>query len=80
MRANVATGEVTQISPQGLAISDFDVSRAGDLMAMVVTQFGRGGGVSQRLYLLALNQPGAQPVEVPPAGPQDRLSGPAFRR
>ncbi len=80
MRANVATGEVTQISPQGLAISDFDVSRSGDLMAMVVTQFGRGGGVSQRLYLLALDVAGAAPMEVPAAGPLDRLSGPAFRK
>lgn len=80
MRSNVATGEATPVSPQGLAISDFDVSKAGDLMALVVTQFGRGGNVSQKLYLLALNAPGAVPAEVPPAGSQDRLTSPAFRK
>jgi len=80
MRANVATGEGTQISPAGLAVSDFDVSRTGDLMAMVVTQVERGGRVSQRLYLLPLNVAGALPTEVPAAGPQDRLTSPAFRR
>jgi len=80
MRATVSTGEATPISPQGLAISDFDVSKAGDLMAIVVTQFGRGGNVSQKLYLLALNAAGAVPVEVPPASPRDRLTSPAFRK
>lgn len=80
MRANVGTGEATQISPTGLAVSDFDISRTGDLMAMVVTQFERGGRVSQKLYLLPLNAAGAVPIEVPAAGPQDRLTSPAFRR
>lgn len=80
MRANVATGEATQISPQGLAISDFDLSKAGDLMALVVTQFERGGNVSQKMYLLALNAAGAVPTEVLAAGSQDRLTSPAFRK
>ncbi len=80
MRANVATGEATQLSPQGLAISDFDVSWAGDLMALVVTQFERGGNVSQKVYLLPLNAAGAVPAQVPTAGSQDRLTSPAFRR
>ncbi|HLB37919.1 MAG TPA: hypothetical protein VJL31_15205 [Gemmatimonadales bacterium] len=80
MRANVSTGETTQISPQGLAISDFDVSRTGDLMAMVVTQFERGGNVSQKLYLMPLNTAGAVPTEVRPASSQDRLTSPAFRK
>ena len=80
MRATVSTGEATPISPQGLAISDFDVSKAADLMALVVTQFGRGGNVSQKLYLLPLNAAGAVPTEVPPAASQDRLTSPAFRK
>jgi len=80
MRADPATGQATQISPDGLAISDFDISGTGDLMAMVVTRFERGGNVSQRLYLLPLGQAAAQPVEVAQASPQDRLSGPAFRK
>jgi hypothetical protein len=80
MRANVTTGEATQISPQGLAISDFDISKSGDLMAMVVTQFERGGNVSQRLYLLPLNTAGAVPTEVRPTSSQDRLTSPAFRK
>jgi uncharacterized protein YjdB len=80
MRANVATGEATQISPVGLAVSDFDISRTGDLMAMVVTQFERGGRVSQKMYLLPLNAAGAIPIEVPATGSQDRLTSPAFRR
>jgi uncharacterized protein YjdB len=80
MRANVATGEATQISPAGMAVSDFDISRSGDLMALVVTQFERGGRVSQTMYLLPLTAAGAVPIEVPAAGPQDRLTSPAFRR
>jgi Tol biopolymer transport system component len=80
MRANVTTGEATQISPQGLAISDFDISKSGDFMAMVVTQFERGGSVSQRLYLLPLNTAGAVPTEVRPTNSQDRLTSPAFRK
>lgn len=80
MRVNVATGEATQLSPVGLAVSDFDISRSGDLMALVVTQFERGGRVSQKMYLLPLNAAGAVPIEVPAAGPQDRLTSPAFRR
>ncbi|MBI2401609.1 MAG: PD40 domain-containing protein, partial [Gemmatimonadetes bacterium] len=80
MRATVSTGEAVPISPQGLAVSDFDVSKAGDLMALVVTQFGRGGSVSQKLYLWALNAAGAVPTEVPPARSQDRLTSPAFRK
>lgn len=80
MRANVATGEATQISPVGMAVSDFDISGSGDLMALVVTQFDRGGRVSQQMYLLPLTAAGAVPAEVPAAGPQDRLTSPAFRR
>jgi Tol biopolymer transport system component len=80
MRADVATGEATQISPVGMAVSDFDISRTGDLMGVVVTQFERGGRVSQKVYLLPLTAAGAVPVEVPTAGPQDRLTSPAFRR
>ena len=80
MRADVATGTVTPISPDGLAISDFDISAAGDLMALVVTQFDRGGSVSQTLYLLSLNATGAVPQVVPPAGKRDRLTSPAFRK
>jgi Tol biopolymer transport system component len=80
MRANVSAGEATQISPQGMAISDYDVSRTGDLMALVVTQFERGGNVSMKMYLLPLNAAGAVPTEVPPASNQDRLSSPAFRK
>jgi uncharacterized protein YjdB len=80
MRANVATGEATQISPVGMAVTDFDISGTGDLMALVVTQFERGGRVSQKMYLLPLTVAGAVPSEVPAAGPQDRLTSPAFRR
>jgi hypothetical protein len=49
-------------------------------MAMVVTQFERGGNVSQRLYLLPLNTAGAVPTEVRPTNSQDRLTSPAFRK
>jgi WD40-like Beta Propeller Repeat len=79
MRADVATGATTPISPDGMAISDFDISRAGDLMAMAVTRFERGS-VSQQLYLLPLTTPGAAPIEVPAAGGKDRLTAPAFRK
>ncbi len=80
MRADVATGQATPISPSGLAISDFDISGAGDLMALVVTRFDRGGSVSQKLYLLPLNAPGAAPEEVPAADKKDRLTSPDFRK
>lgn len=80
MRAALATGEATAISPVGLPVSDFDISKNGDLLALVVTQFGRGGSVSQKLYLLQLNAAGAVPVEVPGASSRDRLTQPAFRK
>jgi TolB protein len=80
MRANVATGEVVAISPQGLAVADMDVSGDGNVMAMVVTTFERGGSVLQRLYLLRLDSPGATPIEVPRASSTDRFSSPSFRR
>jgi WD40-like Beta Propeller Repeat len=80
MRADVATGESVPIAADGLAISDFDISGAGDLMVLAVTRFDRGGSVSQKLYLQPLNAPGAAPEEVPAAGKKDRLTSPAFRK
>jgi hypothetical protein len=68
------------ISPQGLAVADMDVSGDGNVMAMVVTTFERGGSVLQRLYLLRLDSPGATPIEVPRASSTDWLSSPSFRR
>jgi uncharacterized protein YjdB len=80
MRASLSTGAATQISPEGLAISDFDVSKAGDLLALVLTKFDRGGTVSQKLYLLTLSAAGASPMEVPAATTRDRMTSPAFRK
>ena len=79
MRADVAAGTATPISPEGMAISDFDVSATGDLMALVITRFERNA-VAQELYLLPLNAPGAAPELVPGAGKKDRLTSPAFRK
>jgi uncharacterized protein YjdB len=80
VRTNPSTGEAAPLSPPGLAISEFSASKGGDMLALVVTSFGRGGNVSQKLYLLTLNVAGATPVEVPAASPQDRLTSPSFRR
>ncbi|GIW52099.1 MAG: hypothetical protein KatS3mg081_1454 [Gemmatimonadales bacterium] len=80
MRADITTGDVLAISPQGLAVADIDISGDGNVLAMVVTTFERGGTVLQRLYLLRLDSPGATPLEVPRASNADRFSSPAFRR
>ncbi len=80
IRADLATGDVLAISPQGLAVADIDVSGDGNVLAMLVSTFERGGSVLQRLYLLRLDSPGATPLEVPRAGNTDRFSSPAFRR
>jgi len=79
MRADVATGAATPISPKGMAISDFDISATGDLIALAVTRFDRSS-ISQQLYLLPLDTPGAAPEDVPAAGKKDRLTSPAFRK
>lgn len=80
MRADLVTGETTAISPQGLAVADIDISGDGNILAMIVSSFERGGNVLQRLYLLRLDTPGATPVEVLRASNVDRFSSPAFRR
>lgn len=80
MRMNLTTGETVAVSPQGLAVADVDVSRNGELLALVVTTFERGGSVVQRLYLVAPGTPSVAPAEVPRVGNTDRLSSPSFRR
>lgn len=80
MKANPATGEAIAISPPGLAVADVDVSRTGDLLALVVNTVERGRNVQQRLYLLNVATPGVAPAEVPRAGNADRLGSPSFRR
>jgi sugar lactone lactonase YvrE len=70
---------VVVLSPGAVSVGEIELSRTGDVMALVATTFEQAGAVA-RLYLYSLASPGSAPVEVPRAGPNDRLANPSFRR
>ena len=63
---------------QGLMVTDFAISSAGDMLALIVSAQG-SHGVENSLYLLPVEQ-GAALIEVPRANTGDQLVSPSFRR
>ncbi|HWP38330.1 MAG TPA: Ig-like domain-containing protein [Gemmatimonadales bacterium] len=82
MKANPAGSEPASVlvSLGAMAAGDIEISRNGEIMAVMATTFEQRGGVSQPLYLYSVANMAAPPVEVPRAGPTDRLGSPSFRR
>jgi uncharacterized protein YjdB len=70
--------EVRRLSPEGLPVTDFAVSRDGETLGVVVSAEGPQGQES-RLYLIPLVGDGS-PVEVPRASQGDQMLAPSFRR
>ncbi len=70
--------EVEKLSPEGLPVTDFAVSRDGETLAVVVSAQGPQGEES-RLYLIPLVGE-ATPTEVPRPSQGDQMLAPSFRR
>jgi len=78
MRADLATGAMTSLSGTDLPITDFAVSPAGDLLALVVPAPGqeRNRAPTYRVVVVAVGGTGA-PVELPVAAAEQMVT-PAF--
>jgi hypothetical protein len=77
MALNVSR-DITPIFAQGLMITEFSMSAAGDMLVATVSAQGPRG-VENRLYLIPLLGEG-EAVEVPRADAGDQLVSPSFRR
>ena len=77
MTLNVMRG-IQPLGAQGLMVTEFSVSAAGDMLAATVSAQG-ARGVENRLYLIPLTSDGV-PVEVARADAGDQLVSPSFRR
>ncbi len=75
VKADLATGKVAPITGTDLVISDFAVSPAGDLLALVVNVQG-GGKPFYRVYIQPIGTGGA-PVPLPTSGTEQMIT-PAF--
>jgi len=78
LRRDLASGDAVPLSPPGLSITDFAVSGDGRMLALQVSEFLPSGGISHRVLLVTVGQPGA-PIEIPREGAADQHSGPSFR-
>jgi len=69
-------GEAEALTSPELAVTDFAVSRAGDLLVVVAPEQG-GGGLRPRLFLVPVG--GGAPTEVPRADDHDQFATPSIR-
>ncbi|MSR07222.1 MAG: hypothetical protein EXR93_09185 [Gemmatimonadetes bacterium] len=79
VRAEAAGGPVTNLTPTDMNVSDFSVSREGDMIAVIASVQVRGRVPSSKLILLP-TAPGGIRIEVPTANPQEQIFSPSFRR
>jgi hypothetical protein len=73
-----ATRDQIGLFAQGLMVTDFAISPAGDMLAATVSAQGPHG-IENRLYLVS-TEPGSLPVEVRRLNTGDQLVSPSFRR
>ncbi len=78
IRHDLTAGTASPISPEGLAVTDFAIAPDGGELALEVSAFESGGGISRKIYLVAVVL-GAAPVEIPRQDAAEQQSGPAFR-
>jgi uncharacterized protein YjdB len=76
VRQPAAGGEPTVLTPEALAVTDFAVSGAGNLLALEVSGFARDGGLVSRIVLLPLD--GRPPRDLPRASEAEQQGRPAF--
>ena len=77
MRRQLSSGQQAPISPPGLMVTDFAVSRDGQMLALQVERFGEGGSIVRRLFLMSLG--GGGPVELPAASADEQQLSPGWR-
>jgi Tol biopolymer transport system component len=78
IRSDIGTGATTSLSGSDLQITDFAVSPAGDLLALVVPAAGGERNRSPRYRVVVVPAGGAgKPVELP-MGVLDQIVTPAF--
>ncbi len=71
-------GGLSALSPDGLAVTDFAVSREGDLLGMIVSEI-TADGQTNKLFLQRL-ETNSGPVEIRTNDPNERFFGVSFRR
>ena len=71
-------GEMTALTQPQFTVTNFAVSKSGDMLAAVVATPESGGRLAQRIILLPVGE--GAPVEVPLAGEDEHQATPAFRR
>jgi len=79
VRAEAAGAPPTNLTPPDINVSDFSVSREGDLIAVISSGQARGGFFTSKLVLLPTT-PGGARVDVPTVDPQEQVFSPSFRR
>lgn len=72
-------GTPTPITPADISVSDFAISRDGELIAVISSGQARGGFFTSKLVLLS-STPGGPRTEVPTVAPQEQVFSPSFRR
>jgi hypothetical protein len=65
------------LSPPGLIITDFAISRDGQMLALQVERFGQDGSITRRLFIMSMSVGG--PLEIPVAAADEQQTGPAWR-
>lgn len=78
IRHDLTGGTASPVSPEGLAVTDFAIAPDGGELALEVSAFESGGGISRKIYLMEVVL-GAAPVELPRQDAAEQQSGPAFR-
>lgn len=79
LRADLAGGTPTPLTGTDINVSDFAISREGDLLAVISSGQARGGFFTSKLLLISTT-PGGPRTEVPMADPQEQVFSPSFRR
>jgi uncharacterized protein YjdB len=78
VRHDLRAGQLTVLTPPELAVTDFAVSAAGDLLALEVSALSNDGRVDRRMVLFPLD--GSPRSEFPRQTPAEQPSSPSFRR
>jgi uncharacterized protein YjdB len=71
-------GEMVALTQAQFMVTNFAVSKTGDMLAAVVATPGSGGRSAQRIILLPVGE--GAPIEVPLVGEREQMATPAFRR
>jgi len=76
-RRQLSSSQQAPLSPPGLIITDFAISRDGQMLALQVERFGQDGSITRRLFIMSMSVGG--PLEIPVAAADEQQTGPAWR-